>query len=1564
MSEVKAELKLTKDFIKKKDYKEAYKHCKNVLKTDKENYNALVFFGVCATELNHYDQAKKAYEKAIEKNKDDILAWQGLCSLLERMKNDTYNGELIKTYKTLLEKYPRDDRKFIDTSKRLLAILQQEKKLSEVVEYQKKVILKYSGGSDIVEAWKTIISTLTTMLEREENMEEKAKIVFELFKAYNCLITETDKWSIEAEKEHEKFIQFLLKFNRIKHSELPSLTEILSLLTKFHRKYESNAEILKNLCTALVNHYFVTNILTDESRQYFEKYLQMETDNDFNSIIKAVTEYSKSCYETALQFFSNDCKNPVILYFRGRCHYQMHCHRKVQSVINQCRVNTEQTVFQETRNLLERKLIVLELQVMLAAEKIVTEKVVMMMEKINLDENNIDDLLLRMEAHLRLGQYDSFKEDLAKNEVLEEKMTSEQKLKHLQLKAEASFVEKQFFDAEIRLQETFRIMDNSRSRFLLGKVYWYLGESENDYYKMAYTEFLKAAKMDPLYSQTFVFLGLYQKLLIKDITKALKCFEKAISLDSSNSEAGRNIGDIYLQLDQEEKALQVYLGIVSKSEVGEAGWAWMRLGLIYLKQENADQAIVCFQRALRGEPDISHYWECLGDAYFMKGSYTSSMKAFTKSLQLDSSSMYCKHKIGQIRQMLCLAVEAIEAYTDLLKGHPNYVPALLGLAQCYHHLQKESLKMTFDGRAVSQAQQVVNHLARAIETEPRYTCLWKTLADSLTSLHNANDDKCRLSIPAALQRFVSFQVEGVADKPAIMEIASRCFMMAVKLREDIACFWHDLAVCTYRYGKILQGEAGREKILHSIQIVKKAIQLDCSNHTFWNSLGVMTGCSISSQCCGHSIDDIQNPGLSQHAFIKALEINAQDALVWANLGVLYLKHDQVKAAHEAFKKAQACDPLLVQGWVGQAYIAESIGDEDAMDLFRHSTELDFHGESSLAYAQWVCRLLHINEKESILLSTKPRPDLSHLPTRSRKMVRNASVALQKLTERHKVDPWLYNTLGNLLEHEALYKKAEKAFECARKLLTESSSDTGQTEILRKVLLNQARVLCELKEFESAIEIYNISCPQTSNGICGVALAYFGSGNLKKSQEAYEKALTLSTVDSESSSILTALGMVSYALRNSDAAKALLFKSSQMKQCSEHGLMALSSLGLMSGDGTLATAALMELAKHPLRDTESYDVKRTKLMTCFHLLQGQTKAAQRTINKAIMRYPNNSTLWSDLANFFLQHVPSNMKGALHCMAVTRCKGPSQIVSKRKATVSLGFPVSTPRDALRAAQRLVHSQPENAESWVLLSTALLTSSILEKDQQQAEHSVVRFTHLALEKVDQQLNVLKKQCQAFAPKDKICLTTYSRLYSWMMKSFVLTSIYYGDVTAAQTFCDKIIMSLNGDKTQEDFLFLKGLAKNQLQHPNLERESSHENLPFMATVASRSSAPWIWQILAQLYERMSMPEHAECCYREIIKQLIQNGGLIFPALFKLCMLCIKSYSISKADMWLKHASDTMSELVKLKEDSDLLTLLRAVLFYQQGNKKAALKYVGKLTFVSCHELSTIQEKLLQAWK
>ncbi len=47
-------------------------------------------------------------------------------------------------------------------------------------------------------------------------------------------------------------------------------------------------------------------------------------------------------------------------------------------------------------------------------------------------------------------------------------------------------------------------------------------------------------------------------------------------------------------------------------------------------------------------------------------------------------------------------------------------------------------------------------------------------------------------------------------------------------------------------------------------------------------------------------------------------------------------------AHESFKMAQSMDPAYVASWIGQALIAEAVGHDDAMDLFRHTTDLGFH----------------------------------------------------------------------------------------------------------------------------------------------------------------------------------------------------------------------------------------------------------------------------------------------------------------------------------------------------------------------------------------------------------------------------------------------------------------------------------------------------------------------------------------------------------------------------------------------------------------------------------------------
>lgn len=60
------------------------------MKQEKNNYNAWVFIGLAAAELEQPDQAKGAYKKAIELEPNQLLAWQVCeCPLFVSLKSIT-----------------------------------------------------------------------------------------------------------------------------------------------------------------------------------------------------------------------------------------------------------------------------------------------------------------------------------------------------------------------------------------------------------------------------------------------------------------------------------------------------------------------------------------------------------------------------------------------------------------------------------------------------------------------------------------------------------------------------------------------------------------------------------------------------------------------------------------------------------------------------------------------------------------------------------------------------------------------------------------------------------------------------------------------------------------------------------------------------------------------------------------------------------------------------------------------------------------------------------------------------------------------------------------------------------------------------------------------------------------------------------------------------------------------------------------------------------------------------------------------------------------------------------
>lgn len=70
-------------------------------------------------------------------------------------------------------------------------------------------------------------------------------------------------------------------------------------------------------------------------------------------------------------------------------------------------------------------------------------------------------------------------------------------------------------------------------------------------------------------------------------------------------------------------------------------------------------------------------WECLGEAYLNRRSFTAALKAFGKAQQLQPSAIYSVYQAAAIKQTLGKFKEAVAEYLQIT-AQQDYVPALKG----------------------------------------------------------------------------------------------------------------------------------------------------------------------------------------------------------------------------------------------------------------------------------------------------------------------------------------------------------------------------------------------------------------------------------------------------------------------------------------------------------------------------------------------------------------------------------------------------------------------------------------------------------------------------------------------------------------------------------------------------------------------------------------------------------------------------------------------------------------------------------------------------------------------
>lgn len=231
------------------------------------------------------------------------------------------------------------------------------------------------------------------------------------------------------------------------------------------------------------------------------------------------------------------------------------------------------------------------------------------------------------------------------------------------------------------------------------------------HYSDALNGFLRATKLQPYNADCFYWLG---KVYMQngDIERARKCFEKSVFLHPQHEQSVILLSTIYRQhseWDLNEKLLQTAAQVVPNTP---CKWATLLLGFHHLAQNQFDDAINAFRAVLRMDPLHFASWEGLADSYLKRGSYNSALKVYRKICELTDDNIYAQLQVANVLTTMKLHKDAIDAYGNLLKDYPTYMPALKGIADAHLGIANYYLEQRLVGRSKDHAEQAVSYLIR------------------------------------------------------------------------------------------------------------------------------------------------------------------------------------------------------------------------------------------------------------------------------------------------------------------------------------------------------------------------------------------------------------------------------------------------------------------------------------------------------------------------------------------------------------------------------------------------------------------------------------------------------------------------------------------------------------------------------------------------------------------------------------------------------------------------------------------------------------------------------------
>jgi tetratricopeptide (TPR) repeat protein len=192
-------------------------------------------------------------------------------------------------------------------------------------------------------------------------------------------------------------------------------------------------------------------------------------------------------------------------------------------------------------------------------------------------------------------------------------------------------------------------------------------------------------------------------------------FLQAIATDPDFWEAQYNLGVIYYNYDQYDRAIEQFNKVIQKNP--NFFKPFYGLGVISYIQRKNKEAISSFEKVLTLKPDHDRSLYFLGRIYLRIDSTVKALEYFDESAKINPNYAPTQFQIGVANVQRGWYKSAINAYKKSLKLFPKNAKAHNALGECYYILQR------FDD--------AIYHYSKAVELEENYSTAYFNLGNAV-----------------------------------------------------------------------------------------------------------------------------------------------------------------------------------------------------------------------------------------------------------------------------------------------------------------------------------------------------------------------------------------------------------------------------------------------------------------------------------------------------------------------------------------------------------------------------------------------------------------------------------------------------------------------------------------------------------------------------------------------------------------------------------------------------------------------------------------------------------------